>query len=167
MVSLLADVFPNTIFSLSHHLSSLIRWCFYHLRQLRLIHQSLPFMPSWLWPMLWSAPLLCDYGNAVYIGLSSTSEYMHQAVVNAFANLIAKFTHIFFFTLYTGWVPICRFVAFCPKGRGLESHSSRHVGTLGKSFTRNCLRRFGVKLRHSIWAVSGAPLSSSGLEEVL
>ena len=36
---------------------------------------------------------------------------------------------------------IDRFGAFLPKGRGLESHSSRHVGTLGKSFTHNCLRR--------------------------
>ena len=34
-----------------------------------------------------------------------------------------------------------------------------YVGTLGKSFTRSCLSRFGVKLRQSIRAVSGAPLS--------
>ena len=39
--------------------------------------------------------------------------------------------------------------------------------TLVKSFTRSCLWRFGVKLRHSIRAVSGAPLSSSELEEAL
>jgi len=46
-------------------------------------------------------------------------------------------------------------------------HSSRHVGTLGKSLTHSCLWRFGVKLRRSIHAVSGALLSRSGLEEVL
>jgi len=45
--------------------------------------------------------------------------------------------------------------------------SNRHVGTLRKSVTRSCLWRSGVKLRHSIRAVSGAPLSSSGLEEML
>ena len=45
--------------------------------------------------------------------------------------------------------------------------AGRHVGTLGKSFTHSCLWRFGVKLRHSIRAVSGAPLSNSGLEEAL
>jgi len=45
--------------------------------------------------------------------------------------------------------------------------ASRHVGTLGKSLTRSCLWHFGVKLRHSIRAVSGAFLSSSGLEEAL
>ena len=50
---------------------------------------------------------------------------------------------------------------------GFESHSSCHFWTLGKFFTRSCLRRFGVKLRHSIRTVSGAPLSSSGLEEAL
>src|SRR6218665_144892 len=42
---------------------------------------------------------------------------------------------------------------------------SRHVVTLGKSFTRSCLWRFGVKLRHSFRAVLGAPLS--GLKEAL
>ena len=48
------------------------------------------------------------------------------------------------------------------KGRRFESCSSRH-----KSFTRSCLWRFAVKLRHSLHTVSGAPLSSSGLEDAL
>ena len=56
---------------------------------------------------------------------------------------------------------------FRPKGHGFDSCSSRHVGTLGKSFTHSCLWRFGVKFQHSIRAVSGAPLISSGLEEAL
>ena len=60
-----------------------------------------------------------------------------------------------------------RFVAFCPKGRGFESRSNCHAGTLGKSFTCSCLWRFGVKFLHSTRAGSGAPLSSSGLEEAL
>src|SRR6218665_1126283 len=51
-------------------------------------------------------------------------------------------------------------------GRGLKSRSSCRVGTLSKSFTHSCLFRFGVKLLHSIRAVSGAPLSSCGLEEI-
>jgi len=67
------------------------------------------------------------------------------------------------YTYGARWL-IGRFDAFRTKGRGLES---RHVGTLGKSFTRSCLWRYGVKLRHSIRAVSDAPLSSSGLEEAL
>ena len=48
-----------------------------------------------------------------------------------------------------------------------ESHSSCHIETLGKSLTRSCLWRFGVKLRHCIRTMSGALLSSSGLEEAL
>src|SRR6218665_2983422 len=56
---------------------------------------------------------------------------------------------------------------FRPEGHGFDSRSSRHVGTLGKSFTHSCLRCFGVNFRHSIRAVSGAPLSSSGLESAL
>ena len=62
---------------------------------------------------------------------------------------------------------IGRVDAFRPKSHGFDSRSSRHAGTLGKSFTHICLWRFGVKFRHSIRAVSGAPLSISGLEEVL
>jgi len=65
------------------------------------------------------------------------------------------------------WWLIGRFVAFRLKGRGFESRSSSHVGTLTKSFTRSCLWRFGVKLRHIIRAVSEAPPSSGGLEEAL
>ena len=65
------------------------------------------------------------------------------------------------------WWLIGRFDAVRPKGRGFESRSGRHVGTLGKSRTRSCLWRFGVKLRRSLRAVSGALPSSSGLEEAL
>src|SRR6218665_2957101 len=55
-----------------------------------------------------------------------------------------------------GWC-IGRVDTFCPKGYGFDSRSSRHVGTLGKSFSHSCLWRFGVKFRHSFRAVSGAP----------
>ena len=65
------------------------------------------------------------------------------------------------------WWHIGRFDAFRLKGRWFESCSSRHVRTLGKYFTRSCLWRFDVKLRHSICAVSGALMISSGLEEAL
>ena len=61
-----------------------------------------------------------------------------------------------------GWVE-----SFQPEDRGFDSRSSRHVGTLGKSLTRSSLWRFGVKLRHSIRALSEALLSRSGLEEAL
>jgi len=64
-----------------------------------------------------------------------------------------------------GWWLIGRFDTFRPKGRGFEFRSSCHIGTLGKPFTHICLWRFGVNIRHSIHAVSGVPLSSSGLEE--
>ena len=55
------------------------------------------------------------------------------------------------------------YVVIRPKGRGFESRASRHLGTLGKSFTHSCLLCFGAKLQHSIHDVSRAPLS--GLEE--
>ena len=62
---------------------------------------------------------------------------------------------------------VCRVDAFRTKGHEFDSRSSWHVGTLGKYFTRSCLWHFCVKFRHSIRAVSGAPLISSGLEEAL
>src|SRR6218665_2761179 len=65
------------------------------------------------------------------------------------------------------WWLIGRFDASRPKRHGFDSRSSRHVETLGKSFTRSCLWCFGVKLRHSIRAALGAPPSSIGLEEAL
>src|SRR6218665_1201834 len=86
-------------------------------------------------------------------------------------NLTACLTRLL--TNLTAWVSECDCgrgggsLPFRPNGRGFKSRSSRHVGTLGKSFTHSCLWRFGVKLRSSIHAVSVVPLSSSGLEEVL
>ncbi len=69
---------------------------------------------------------------------------------------------------FWAWWSIGRFDTFLrPRGRMFESRSRRYIGTLGKSFTHSCSRRFGVKFRYSIRAVSGAPLSSSGLEEAL
>src|SRR6218665_484248 len=65
-----------------------------------------------------------------------------------------------------GW-RIGRVDAFRPKGIGFDCRSSRHVGTLGKSLTHSCLWRSGVKLRHSIRAVSGALLSRIRLKEAL
>jgi len=61
---------------------------------------------------------------------------------------------------------ISRVNAFRPKGYGFDSRSSRHVRALGKSFTHSCLWRSGVKFRHSIRAVSGAPLSGGGLKRL-
>ena len=71
---------------------------------------------------------------------------------------------------YTLWGRVWRIGsddAFRSKGHGFDSRSSRHLGTLGKSFTHSCLLRFGVKFRHSVRAVSGAPRNISGLEEAL
>src|SRR6218665_1839030 len=60
---------------------------------------------------------------------------------------------------------IGRVDAFRPKGHGFDSRSKRHVETLGKSFTHSCLWRFGIKFRHTIYAVLRTPLSSSVLKE--
>ena len=70
-------------------------------------------------------------------------------------------------TRSVAWWLIGRFDAFRAKDRGFESRTIRHVETLGKSFTRSNLWRFGMKLRHSICAASGAHLRSNVLQEAL
>src|SRR6218665_1870823 len=93
-----------------------------------------------------------------------THPFVHYSITTFHASI-----HLFIYPLHTceAWWLIGRFDTFRPNGCGFESRSSRHVGTLGKSFTRSCLWRFSLKLRHSIRAVSVASLSSSGLEEAL
>jgi len=53
-----------------------------------------------------------------------------------------------------------RFNAYCPKVRGFKSSSVRYVGTLGKSFTHNCMWRLAwnsdtvsVLCRERLWIV--------------
>src|SRR6218665_223397 len=65
------------------------------------------------------------------------------------------------------WLHIGLVDNFQPEGRGFDCRSSRPVGTLGKSLSHSCLWRSGVKLRHSIRAVSGALLSRIRLKEAL
>ena len=77
----------DPVLSLSDHVNSVSRSCFYYLRQLRAIRQSLPLHAI---TTLVHA-LICsriDYGNAVYIGLSSTNTSKLQAILNAAARLI-------------------------------------------------------------------------------
>ena len=62
------------------------------------------------------------------------------------------------------WWRIGRVEVFQPERCGFESRSSLHVWILGKSLTHSCVWRFDVKLRHSIRAVPGALLSSSGMK---
>ena len=58
-----------------------------------------------------------------------------------------------------GWVD-----DFQPDGRGFDSRSSRHVGTLGKSFTYSCLCASAWNSDTVSVLQSEAPLSSRGLE---
>ena len=64
------------------------------------------------------------------------------------------------------WWFIGIFDAFHPNGLGFESRSSRHLETLAKSFTCSCLCASAWN-SDTVSVLSGAPLSSSGLEEAL
>ena len=97
----------------------------------------------------------CSKKTCIDIGLEKIDNANYETQSNS---------HCLTFTKHEvrgAWWLIGRFVAFRPKGRGSESRSSSHIRTLGKSFIRSCLWHFGMKLQHSIWAVSEVPLSSS------
>src|SRR6218665_927675 len=90
------------------------------------------------------------------------SIYIH---LDGIYNILYSYIHVC--PICGMWWCISSVKAFRPEGRGFKSRSTHHIETLGKSLTRSCLWRFGVKLQHSIRAVSGVLLSSGGLEEVL
>ena len=112
----------------------------------------------------------CSLKKAFFTLKDQTLSLLHQSTCMLFPLFLFCCTKKIIGTLHwncgtwwrNGWVD-----SFQPEGRGFDSRSSRHVGTLGKSLTHSCLWCFGVKLRHSIRAVSGALLSRSGLEEAL
>src|SRR6218665_3333636 len=79
--------FLDPVLSLSDHVNSVTRSCFCYLRQLLLSRQSLPLHAI----TILVHTLICtrvDYGNAVYIGLSSTNASKLQSVLTAAAHLI-------------------------------------------------------------------------------
>jgi hypothetical protein len=121
----------DPVLSLSDHVNSVSRSCFYYLRQLRAIRQSLPLHAI---TTLVHA-LICariDYGNAVYIGLSSTNTSKLQAILNAAARLIggiAKFDHISSFIRDSlHWLPIRQRIQFkvCSLMRNCLAGSAPH-----------------------------------------
>src|SRR6218665_580547 len=128
---------------------------------------------STLWTMLQLPLITKQQPNVSNDGKSKVSgSKNHQHCFKRLLRKPIQSYEILVFDSYEcgAWWLIGTFVAFCPKGhkvRRFESCSGRHVGTLGKSFTSSCPWLFGVKLRHSIRVVSGAPLSSGGIEEVL
>src|SRR6218665_2190476 len=105
---------------------------------------------------------------SVHSFIHSVHPSVHSFIHPSVLLLLHPSFHLFIKSIYCGaWWLIGRFDAFRQKGRGFESHFSRPVGTLGKSFTRSCLWHFSMKLRHSIRAVLGALLSIRVLEEAL
>src|SRR6218665_2562719 len=65
------------------------------------------------------------------------------------------------------WWHIGKLDAFHPIGRGFESRSRCHAGILGKSFTHSGLWRLGMKLWHSVHAVSNSNLLCITLSFIL
>src|SRR6218665_2403758 len=100
-------------------------------------------------------PLMHNISNSCWSLVANNPEQEFITVVNM---------TLFNQSIFGAWWLTGRFIAFRPKGYGFESRSSCHIGTLGKAFTRSSLWRVSMKMRHSIRAVLGVPLSSSGLE---
>jgi len=106
------------------------------------------------------------YGSSLTLILWNADNMPKRSLQSAFQQWTSWYWHDIDSTNVPVWC-IGRVNAFRPKGHEFDSRSSHHVGTLGKSLAHNCLWFFGVKFRRSIRAVSGEPLSSSGLEEAL
>ena len=105
----------DSTLSFTGHINSVSRSCFYHLRQLRSIRRSLSLHAV---TTLVHA-LICtrvDFGNALYIGLSSANTHKLQSILNAAARLIGgipKFGHISCFIRDSlHWLPIQQRVQF-------------------------------------------------------
>ena len=121
----------ESVLSLSDYVNNVSRSCFYYLRQLRAIRQSLPLHAI----ITLVHALICariDYGYAVYIGLSSTNTSKLQAILNAAARLIggiAKFDHISSFIRDSlHWLPIRQRIQFkvCSLMRNCLAGSAPH-----------------------------------------
>ena len=99
--------------------------------------------------------------------MSNNKFCLFKLKVNQLTGEFYSFALLTYLSWRWTWWHIGRVAAFHPKGHGFDSRFSYHVGALDKSFNHSCLWRFGTKFRQSIIAVSGAPLSSRGLEEAL
>jgi len=134
--------------SFTDQVNSVSRSCFYHLRQLRSIRSSLSLHAI----TTLTHALICtrvDFGNAVYIGLSSCNTHKLQSVLNAAARLIGgipKFGHISAFIRDSlHWLPIQQRIQF---------------KTL--SLMRNCLTGMAPSyLRSACTLVSSLPARAS------
>ena len=86
----------------------------------------------------WSTTLLHNWWPWYIFGHPVT----HQALFDITAILLLITYSVALLHIFRMWWLSGRVGALCPQGRKFESRSSRHVGTLGESFTRSCLWRF-------------------------
>ena len=119
----------DPVLSLSDHASSVSRSCFYYLLQLRAIRQSLPLHAI----TILVHALICtriDYGNAVYIGLSSTNASKLQAIRNAAARLMGlqslTISPLLSVTPFTGSSSASIQLKICPLMRNCLAGSAVH-----------------------------------------
>jgi len=101
--------------------------------------------------------------SAAYLKLLKLIKISRSSDRNNFAQFFMRHSVVWRGTWWRlGWVD-----NFQPEGRGFDSCSSRHVGTLGKSFTYSCLCASAWNADTVSVLQSGAPLSSRGLEGAL
>src|SRR6218665_1484310 len=124
----------NTILKLSS--STLVIRALVPLRASPLPPPPLPPPPLLsLPPPLWqSHPIALGFCQIICIN-NMASCHFHSLKISVFLIVISALIVI----SCGAWWHTGRVDAFRPEGRGFEYRSSRHVGTLGKSFTCNCL----------------------------
>ena len=82
--------------------------------------------PGWLWPHSASHSAL------------QPSHHTADWMLHAYSSFHSTTGRLVIFCCSHWWWLSGRFGALCPESRRFASHSSRHVGTLGKSFTLSC-----------------------------
>ena len=82
-----------------------------------------------------------------YLGIIHYEQLKHSSLTTLMKTAVTRHsshTHLHHAPRLRAWWRIFKVDAFRSEGRGFESRSKRHVGTLGESFTCTCLERFGV-----------------------
>src|SRR6218665_3059821 len=102
-------------------------------------------------PIFTFPPIFVQFTSFAYFTVLFASPYFDHDAINVLdpwvhedqSQAVLRKWYTVVYHMRDVWL-IGRVRAFRPEGRGVESHSRRHVGTLGKSLTRSCLWRFGV-----------------------
>src|SRR6218665_3614355 len=94
--------------------------------------------PYNIYEYTWSAKISAIHTYNTLYQYICIYTYTHTCMYTCMLTCIHEYIHAYMYAcMYEAWWLISRFDEFRSKGSRFESRSSRHVRTLGKSFTRS------------------------------